>query len=331
MLHFGIIEDRTSDPLMIGRVKVRVFGIHTPNRHELPTDDLPWALTMNSINTGAVDGIGFSPTGLLEGSTVVVMFADADQQIPIVLGSLNGIPLQSANPLNDNTDTSITTYKPAKSINSDAWSTTDGTVLTDSSGNPVQSSFALIDSLIPSEKCIALIKQFEGLASTSKTSKVIAPQGDSTPTDTLLYPYQDVGRLSIGWGSNFMADDSLVTKDIVITKGLADSLLLLMVHNKFARSVKRNLKVPVTQSMFDAVVSMGYNIGMGGAVNKDGSISGLQGTDFWNTLQSGKYKAASDLIPTTKISAGSGAITRRNAERALFLQDGIPADTKVSK
>ena len=35
-----------ADPLGIGRCQVRIFGWHTDNTSQLPSDDLPWAMPM---------------------------------------------------------------------------------------------------------------------------------------------------------------------------------------------------------------------------------------------------------------------------------------------
>lgn len=89
-LYFGVVEDR-ADPLKNGRCKVRVVGLHTHDKTLLPTKDLPWAIQISN-NSASMNGIGESLTGLVEGSTVAVMFADEDLQIPIILGSIPGIP-----------------------------------------------------------------------------------------------------------------------------------------------------------------------------------------------------------------------------------------------
>ena len=44
-LKYGIVES-VEDELESGRVKVRVFGVHTANKKVLPTDDLPSARVM---------------------------------------------------------------------------------------------------------------------------------------------------------------------------------------------------------------------------------------------------------------------------------------------
>lgn len=87
---FGIVENR-DDPLKLGRVKVRIFGLHTHDKNLLPTKDLPWAAQIIN-NSSSMNGIGYSPTNLVEGTTVAVTFIDEDMQLPIIFGSVGGIP-----------------------------------------------------------------------------------------------------------------------------------------------------------------------------------------------------------------------------------------------
>jgi hypothetical protein len=88
----GVVEDRM-DPLFLGRCRVRVMGIHTADRAELPTEHLPWAVPMQPINSAAMNGIGTSPLGPVEGTHVVGFFRDGDEcQEPVILGTLGGIP-----------------------------------------------------------------------------------------------------------------------------------------------------------------------------------------------------------------------------------------------
>jgi len=92
----GVVED-TADPLCIGRCKVRIFGFHTDDKSELPTQALPWSYPMQPITSAAVSGIGQSPTGLLVGSHVFGFFRDGDEaQDGIIIGSFAGIPTESA-------------------------------------------------------------------------------------------------------------------------------------------------------------------------------------------------------------------------------------------
>ena len=45
----GVVEDMSSDPLKIGRAKVRIIGWHTPDHDELPTAALPWAYPLAPV------------------------------------------------------------------------------------------------------------------------------------------------------------------------------------------------------------------------------------------------------------------------------------------
>ena len=93
----GVVEDR-NDPVELGRVRVRCFGWHTDDKSQIPTESLPWAVSVNGIQSASVSGIGNSPTGLVEGSWVVGFFMDGERaQEPIVIGSLNGAPVDYAN------------------------------------------------------------------------------------------------------------------------------------------------------------------------------------------------------------------------------------------
>jgi hypothetical protein len=81
----GVVEAR-NDALGLGRCRVRIFGWHTDNKSELPTDSLPWALPMYPINNSKA----FSAPRL--GEWVVGFFMDsASGQAPVMMGVIPGI------------------------------------------------------------------------------------------------------------------------------------------------------------------------------------------------------------------------------------------------
>ena len=93
---FGVVEDR-QDPLKVGRLRVRIVGVHTQDQQALPTADLPWSLCVLPITASGISGIGQSATGLLEGSWVFGFFRDGNfRQEPLILGSLPGRPTELA-------------------------------------------------------------------------------------------------------------------------------------------------------------------------------------------------------------------------------------------
>ena len=82
MIYFGTVVD-TLDPLMLGRVKVKIFDLH----NNIETKDLGWSQCMMGSNTPAIKGIGHS-VNLLAGSLVCGIFLDNTQQEFIVIGTL---------------------------------------------------------------------------------------------------------------------------------------------------------------------------------------------------------------------------------------------------
>ena len=92
----GVVEDR-NDPLRLGRVRVRCLGYHTSDLGKLPTTDLPWAHVMHPVTDPSMQGMGSTPSFLVEGSWVVGFFRDTqEKQQPLIIGSLPGIPDEAA-------------------------------------------------------------------------------------------------------------------------------------------------------------------------------------------------------------------------------------------
>jgi hypothetical protein len=115
----GVVEDN-QDPLVLGRAKVRIFGYHAPSSvqqqvkipdtyvpsvganqnipaptetGEMPTPDLPWAVTLMPANMPGTYGIPNL------GDWVVGFFLDGeDAQEPCILGYLPGIPSTTLSP-----------------------------------------------------------------------------------------------------------------------------------------------------------------------------------------------------------------------------------------
>lgn len=80
----GIVESR-QDPLGLGRVKVRAFGMHTESLTEIPSDNLPWASVSHGVNTRSVFEVPH------EGDVVWGFYADGrNAQFPIICGVIPG-------------------------------------------------------------------------------------------------------------------------------------------------------------------------------------------------------------------------------------------------
>lgn len=110
----GVVEDRM-DPEKLGRVRVRCYGFHTEelcndtegggsgeggsgSKKCIDTDQLPWSIPLQPSVYGTMNGIGKTPSSLVEGTWVFGIFIDGEAaQQPLILGSLPGIP-ECANP-----------------------------------------------------------------------------------------------------------------------------------------------------------------------------------------------------------------------------------------
>lgn len=92
----GVVEDRTGDPLKLGRLKVRILGHHPVRKSSnqgIRTEELLWCYPMTPITNAAMNGIGQSPNGVVEGTWVFGFFRDSKlRQDPVIMGTVGGIP-----------------------------------------------------------------------------------------------------------------------------------------------------------------------------------------------------------------------------------------------
>jgi hypothetical protein len=83
----GVVEDR-NDPQQAGRFRVRIFGLHTFNKSDLPTEDLPWATPILPVSASSVSGIGVNPS-VMTGAWVIGFFRDSSSaQDPMIFGTI---------------------------------------------------------------------------------------------------------------------------------------------------------------------------------------------------------------------------------------------------
>lgn len=90
----GVVEE-VDDPLLLGRVQVRVFGEHPAQKQKsetigIPVEELPWMIPIQDITSAAVSGVGFSPTGIVRGSFVFGVWRDKWHQDGVILGTYAG-------------------------------------------------------------------------------------------------------------------------------------------------------------------------------------------------------------------------------------------------
>lgn len=149
-----------------------------------------------------------------------------------------------------------------------------------------------VNTLSTSQNGINLIKKFEGFRSAA---------------------YKDPGSgnlpITIGYGTTRI-NGRPIELGTVITKPQAETFLKIDVL-QFEASVKKLVKVPVSQNEYDALVSFAYNAGAGN----------LQGSTLLKKLNQKDYDGASNEFTKWTKAGGKvlpGLVNRRNAEKSVF-------------
>jgi|SaaInlV_100m_DNA_2_1039680.scaffolds.fasta_scaffold02085_7 lysozyme len=137
-----------------------------------------------------------------------------------------------------------------------------------------------------------------------------------------LYPY-DIGdgKITVGWGH---AEDITTSKYKIgnkiskeeAQKLLKDDLTLAAdaVRQVFVEWKEKDIDVEITQDMFDALVSITFNIGVGG----------MRNSDFIQDLKKGDYKACANSMRIHKSNLFEkfpGLETRRGREADIYLKN----------
>lgn len=122
----GQVEAKDTDPPFSltekssNRYKVRIVGKHLKDGENIPTSELPWAMTMLPVTTPYSDGgvTGAVPK-LTQGSWVVGFFLDSECQKPMILGSIGHTAGSTVERNNDpnpgGSEKGFTTYTNSKS------------------------------------------------------------------------------------------------------------------------------------------------------------------------------------------------------------------------
>jgi len=156
----------------------------------------------------------------------------------------------------------------------------------------------------PSDTSLSLIKSFETLVLNA-------------------YMIGD-GMITIGWGHAEYLRTSKYKMGDTITREEADALfeddvqVRIELMNAAIAKWPKEAQNKLTQSMYDALFSMWYNIG----------DTKFPVSSFWKLMSQGKTVKASKLIPnywvgTTGSKFNKGLLKRRNAEYKVFIQDGV--------
>lgn len=248
----GVVENR-NDPLKLGRCRVRIFGYHTNDTVELPTSDLPWAMPMTPITSGASSGVGTAPVGPLEGTWVVGIFIDGeDKQQPLMIGTLAGKPINNKN------------IKTKEEIPENALKDSEGNVVRDSDGNPI----------LVTETPAPQVEEGSGISEEIKTN--LPPlevaeiqeyfnyvEHNSTLTGISKYKFSVKDLINLGYVKSGSTTDNLIftNKNNIdsLDKFLADTALLeKLMYEKTYKNYKELLNLNTVTTSQDKSKFLGY-------------------------------------------------------------------------
>lgn len=163
----------------------------------------------------------------------------------------------------------------------------------------------------PSKDCLDLVKSFEGY------HRELADGSAAAYLDPVLIP-------TIGWGTILYPNGIKVQMGDIRSRKQCEEYLQHEIEGK-AAAVDKYVTVPLTQSMFDALVSFAYNVGVG-ALSESTLLRLLNAKDYEGAAAqfSRWVKAGGRTLP--------GLVRRRDAEQALFKKDRMqPGDTQPPK
>lgn len=156
-----------------------------------------------------------------------------------------------------------------------------------------------------SKNCVNFVKNFEGFSAT---------------------PYRDeVGVLTLGYGMT----GSEIAGIASVTEEQATGMLENLLNDKYAQPIKNDLDskgVDLNQNQFDALVSMAYNVGVGGLLGSTlyrNICNGVRDVDTITSDFEMWDKAGGQVL--------QGLLRRRKGEAAMFFGSGNTADGFYSK
>lgn len=174
-------------------------------------------------------------------------------------------------------------------------------------------------NIVADEKGLKFLKQYEGIryqVYDDKGGKIISDYSQARG-----YPTIGIGHL-IGAGerdfySKYLGGREKMTEAEVLALKKKDI-------PRFAKPLNDRLKEPVTQNMFNAMLSLGFNTGMnGGAIKK--AIAAVNAKDY-----EGAANAIKDGPKTSKGVVMEGLRKRRNAEYEMF-KEGMPSSQPTAQ
>lgn len=264
----GVVENRL-DPLQVGRVQVRVFGIHTDNLINIPTQDLHWMQVMHPTTSPATSGVSDTPY-MVEGTHVIGFFRDGDLcQDGVVLGTIAGIPQSFRNVNKGFNDTRTNISGSPKTIQT-ATPSNSGTTVKESAQNfPRYIDEPDLPRLTRNQDTdVSKIRKQNILKDIPSTSG--SNFSEPVPKQTSQYPYNKVTEYESGHITEF--DNTPSNERINFTHRVGTYLEFLSNGDYVSKSMNskysfsHNNSYEYTKNTKSVTVGNGYNLLVNGNI-----------------------------------------------------------------
>ena len=326
-IFIGKVENR-NDPLKLGRCQVRVMGVHDENPAVLPTIDLPWAMPISPVNSAASAGIGVSPTGIVLGSIVLITFTDKDDQTPVILGTLAGVPQNQNNSLvlkpsdrkgNINTAVKIGSDGVSKLVSGQIDSNVNIiNAAAIRSGGDVETSAQVSEDSKALLKGDLEIEKARPLSTFTVSDNSVKDIIKNTSFTDVAVPITDssgkVIKTVIGYGQDtYQGKPVTASYPGSIDKATAETEFKNYLQTDVADKLTSVVRAPVNQEMFDSLLSVASDIGVQNFANSSipklinsldyqgaaGAIQGISNEKSFDNLLGGVTSASLDSSITT--------------------------------
>ena len=287
---FGIVVNN-NDFLNLGRVQIRVFGIHGDN---IQNHELPFAQVLMPSTEPGIGGHG-TPRLIGIGAQVFGVFLDGkDSQTPLVLGTVPKIMVPSETRLGSTDgDTPPRSYQSESEVELPS-----GTI--EAAASRVGAPINIDTSDLPND-IIDLIKGFEGYR-------------EQLP-DGRCKAYLDYKQYSIGFGTQATGPNEILTRE------QAEARLVEEVAGFREGVISRGRRwgYTWTENQINALTSFSYNLGLGSVTVYKGLTQLTANGSRSNTEIAQKMLLYVNVDPPDP-KVRLGLSRRRAREQALFLR-----------
>lgn len=329
----GVVESR-NDPLALGRVQVRIRGVHNASLTELPSADLPWA---HVIRPGTDKGFS-APK---ESELVIGFFMDGyNKQLPVIFGVLEGFETNKPD-----TGTGFHDLRPPSTIALAPKKPTKRTFAKDGSGIVVEEANVGDPKIVESlrhpnadeldHQSISGITRYQQLANTVIAARksnldkdVVTANGvqwsEPYPAFNPLYPYNNATETESG--HIFELDDTPTAERVALTHRTGTGFEVFPTGTKVEKITKSNYQIIMADDHLhvmgkvmitvdaDALIKVLGDVIIEGGNNLDLKVAGTMNVAVGEALNIKAKSLNMDITGDTTLVTGGGQFIKAGGD-----------------